>query len=165
MQHAGILKEAEATEEANMRSIMMGLALAALALPLLAVTRSSTAEPVELRVDDLKTPLGIDNISPHFSWQLKDPARGAKQTAYQIQVASRAELLATVSGKADLWDSGRIESDKSLNVHYAGPSLLPSTRYFWRVKLWDVSGKPYPASPVTWWETGQIGRASCRERV
>jgi hypothetical protein len=47
----------------------------------------------ELRVDDLKTPLGIDDPTPRFSWQVLDPARGAKQMAYQVEVASSAEIL------------------------------------------------------------------------
>ena len=69
---------------------------------------AAVAGPVELRVDNLKTPLGIDDPAPRFSWQLQDPARGAKQTAYEVQVASRPELLQ--AGQADVWDSGRIES-------------------------------------------------------
>jgi alpha-L-rhamnosidase len=110
------------------------------------------AGPVKLRVDELKTPLGIDDPAPRFSWQLADPARGAKQTAYEVLVASRAELLNV--GKADVWDSGRIESGASLNVRYSGPALAASTRYFWRVKVWGADGKAYPASPASWWETG-----------
>jgi alpha-L-rhamnosidase len=64
----------------------------------------------ELRVDDLKTPLGIDDAAPRFSWQLKDPARAAKQTAYQVEVATSEDGL----GKPDVWDSGKITSGASL---------------------------------------------------
>ena len=42
------------------------------------------AGPAKLKVDQLTTPLGIDDAAPQFSWQLRDPARGAKQTAYQV---------------------------------------------------------------------------------
>lgn len=125
-------------------------------LPLMGLRAQTAAGPatgpVELRVDDLKTPLGIDDAPPQFSWQLKDPARGAKQTAYEVMVSSRADLLG--AGKADVWDSGRIESGASLNVRYAGPAIAPSTRYFWRVKVWDAAGKPYAESATSWWETG-----------
>ena len=145
-----------------MRSIMIGLALATLTLPLLAVSSSAITGPVELRVDDLKTPLGIDDPSPRFSWQLKDSQRDARQTAYQIQIASRPELLTNGVGKGDLWDSGRIQSDQSLNVPYAGPALQPSTRYFWRVKVWDASGKLYPPSEPSWWETGLLHQDNWR---
>ena len=108
--------------------------------------------PVELRVDNLRTPLGIDDPAPRFSWQLQDPARGAKQTAYEVLVASREELLR--QGKADVWDSGRIDSGESLNVRYKGPAIAASTRSFWRVKVWDAAGMPYAESEIGWWETG-----------
>ena len=106
----------------------------------------------ELRVDDLKTPLGIDDPAPRFSWQLKDPARGAKQTAYQVEVASSEDGL----GKPDIWDSGKITSGASLNVKYAGPEFKPGTRYFWRVKVWNLNGKPYPEAASSSWETGLL---------
>jgi alpha-L-rhamnosidase len=109
---------------------------------------------VELRVDDLKAPLGIDDPAPHFSWQLRDLALGAKQTSYQVQVASQAALLD--QNKPDVWDSGLVASSGSLNVPYGGSALKPSTRYFWRVQVWDGTGKPYTPSEPSWWETGLL---------
>ncbi len=64
--------------------------------------RAHAAGPVALRVDNLKTPLGLDDAKPSFSWQLDDPTHGAKQTAYAVQVATSAEGLR--AGKADVWD-------------------------------------------------------------
>jgi alpha-L-rhamnosidase len=137
------------------------VALGAAALPIASAAMAETG-PVELRVDDLKTPLGIDDPAPRFSWQLQDPARGARQTAYQVLVASKAELLG--QGNPDIWDSGRIESGASLNVRYAGAAIAPSTRYFWQVKVWDASGKPYAASATSWWETGLVKQEGWRAR-
>jgi alpha-L-rhamnosidase len=111
-----------------------------------------TAGPVELRVDNLTTPLGIDDPAPSFSWQLSDSARGARQTAYELMIATNPDVLR--SGKPDVWTSGRVPSMQSLNVRYAGPALKPSTRYYWRVKVWGVAGEPYSASEPGWWETG-----------
>lgn len=111
--------------------------------------------PAALRVDNLTEPLGIDDASPTFGWQLHDTARGAKQTAYEVKVASRAGLLA---GKADLWDSGRVASNQSLNVKYAGSGLQPSTRYYWRVTVWGADGRAYPASAASWFETGLMSQ-------
>jgi alpha-L-rhamnosidase len=119
---------------------------------------SGQAGPVHLQVDNLEKPLGIDNTTPRFSWQLNDPARGAKQTAYRVTVATRPELLA--DGKADVWDSGRVASGQSLNVKYAGPAVKASTRYFWRVEVWDKDGKAYPASDATTWETGLLNQSA-----
>ncbi|MDR3772336.1 MAG: family 78 glycoside hydrolase catalytic domain [Terracidiphilus sp.] len=146
-----------------------GLILGGTALPVVARAKggagqaesgAAQAGPAELRVDELKTPLGIDDRTPRFSWQLQDSKRGARQTAYEVQVASSAKLLA--QGKADVWDSGRIESGGSLNVRYAGPAITPSTRYFWRVKLWGAEGKAYGESPASWWETGLMSQDAWR---
>ena len=113
-----------------------------------------TEAPAVLRVDDLVTPLGIDDAAPRFAWQLRDARHGARQSGYQIQVATRGELL--TSGKADVWDSGRVTSGESLGVEFKGSLLEPSTRYFWRVLAWDGDGKAYPASEISWWETGLL---------
>jgi alpha-L-rhamnosidase len=66
------------------------------------------------------------------------------------------------SGKADVWQSGRVASGQSLNVRYAGPALQPSTRYFWRVSVWDAAGKPYAESTASWWETGLLQKENWR---
>src|SRR5215469_13145526 len=108
--------------------------------------------PVELRVDNLKNPLGIDDTAPRFSWQLRDSAPGARQTAYEVKVASTAAQL--TQGKAQAWTSGRVDSSQSMNIVYKGPALVPSKRYYWQVKVWDAGGKEYPASQAGWWETG-----------
>ena len=134
--------------------ILLGLAFGTASVSSAAVKSAVMTGPVELRVDGLTTPLGIDDPAPRFQWQLQDPAHGAKQTAYEVQVASRAELLRR--GKADIWDSGRVASGESLNVRYAGPAVTASTRYFWRVKVWDAAGKPYAESEIGWWETGLL---------
>ena len=109
-------------------------------------------KPNHLRCDSLDHPLGIDSVQPLLSWQLQDAGFAARQTAYEIEVASTPALLA--SDHPDVWDSGRISSDKSFGVAYGGKDLAASTRYYWRVKLWDKDGKPYPASDASWWETG-----------
>ena len=122
--------------------------------------KSDTGAPVKLQTDDLSTPLGIDNLTPQFSWQLTDSRRGARQTAYEVQVATSRELL--TSHKPDAWDSGRIASDRSIGIAYQGSELKPSTRYYWRVLAWDQGNKPYPASEVSWWETGLLSADSWR---
>lgn len=132
--------------------------MAAAVVPLAA--QKEPTGPVELRVDGLSTPLGIDDPAPSFSWQLRDPERGARQTAYEVLVATAPALLR--QGKADVWDSGRIDSDTSLNVRYGGPAVAASTRYFWQVKVWDAAGKPYAPSQVGWWETGLLAQDAWR---
>ncbi|MCK7461490.1 MAG: hypothetical protein MZU84_05220 [Sphingobacterium sp.] len=50
------------------------------------------------------------------------------------------------------WDSGKIMSDNSIGVSYAGIPLKASTRYIWDVKVWDRKGKTSTSS--SWFETG-----------
>ncbi len=96
-------------------------------------------EPTSLKTEFLKNPLGIDTAKPRFSWIVEDATPGAKQTAYQLQAASSPEKLA--QGEADLWDSGKVSSDQSHLIEYAGQPLVSRQQVWWRVKTWDKSGK------------------------
>ena len=118
----------------------------------------SSSKPGHLKCDSLENPLGIDSSQPLLSWQLQDTAFAARQTAYRVAVATKPAMLAGKPDrwKADVWDSGRITSDKSYGVGYGGPGLIAATRYYWRVEVWDKDGKPYPASELSWWETGLL---------
>ncbi len=123
-------------------------------LPTTEAAPPASGKPVHLLCDSLSNPLGIDDATPLFSWQLQDSRFGAHQSAYQLQVASSSDTLA--AGKADLWDSGRIASGQSVGVRYAGLPLTPEKRFFWRVQLWDQDSQPYPVSDIAWWETGLL---------
>src|SRR3954452_21090907 len=92
------------------------------------------------RCEHLSDPLGIDVRQPRLSWELHDERRGARQSAYQIQAANSATAL--VTGVADLWDSGKIDSDQSAYVVYAGTALESGQRVWWRVRAWDAEGQP-----------------------
>ena len=133
------------------------------AVSLMTAAQSPTARPagpIHLRVDDLQRPLGIDDATPRFSWQLKDTARGALQSAYRVLVATKPEALN--DGKTDVWDSGKVSSGQSMNVKYGGPAVKPSTRYWWRVELWGADGQPYAAGEAEWWETGLLNQSAWR---
>ena len=111
-------------------------------------------KPVKLECESLSTPLGMDAKQPLLSWKIEDARAGARQTAYQILVASSAEILAR--GGADIWDSGHVESSESRGIPYRGAALAPSKRYYWRVVIWDQDGKASAPSESSWWETGLL---------
>ncbi len=92
-----------------------------------------------LRCEFLENPLGLNETHPRFSWQLISSTRGTYQTAYQILVASSAEKLA--QNQADLWDSGKQQSDATLNIRYQGKALKSHTQGFWKVKIWSTNGE------------------------
>ncbi|MFD2684345.1 family 78 glycoside hydrolase catalytic domain [Streptomyces phyllanthi] len=79
-------------------------------------------------------------------------ARGQKQGAYQIIVATSPDKLSTA--RADVWNSGRVRSSDSVAVRYAGEPLSPSTRYHWTVTVWDAEGHPVGVAFPSSFETG-----------
>ncbi len=141
--------------EHSVKNVFRNTKMAGVCILLLAGSATAqSAKPLKLECESLTTPLGMDTAKPQLSWKIQDSRSGARQTAYEIQVASKAELLA--GGKGDVWDSGRVESDNSLGVSYGGPAFEPSKRYYWRVLAWDQDGKAGAPSDLSWWETGLL---------
>ena len=99
-------------------------------------------------------PLGIDVAQPRLSWELKSEERGAAQTAYQVLVASTPENLAKDAG--DLWDSGKVASDQSVQVAYAGKALVSDQQCFWKVKAWNAKDEASAWSDTAHWSTGLL---------
>jgi alpha-L-rhamnosidase len=109
--------------------------------------------PYGLTCEQVQAPLGIDEPRPRLSWKLVSARGGDAQTAYRLRVALRPGDL----GDPDrlLWDSGRVEADDSLDGVYDGPPLQSSTRYHWRVTLWDAQGEE-AGSAESWFETALL---------
>ena len=106
----------------------------------------------DLRCEYLRNPLGIDEPRPRLSWVLTSNDRGEKQTAYEIIVASSEKNLKP--GNADLWRSGKVESDQSIHVRYAGQPLQSQQECFWKVRIWDADGKASAWSKPAKWTIG-----------
>jgi alpha-L-rhamnosidase len=110
-----------------------------------------------LRVEYQTNPLGIDVPRPRLSWIIQAEGRDVMQTAYQVQVAARADDLA--AGRATLWDSGQVASDRSVFVAYKGPEALSRQRCYWRVRVWLADGQASDWSQPAWWEWGLLAPA------
>ncbi|KAA1259124.1 Bacterial alpha-L-rhamnosidase [Rubripirellula obstinata] len=103
----------------------------------------------QLRCEYLQNPEGIDIQKPRLSWRVESDQRGQMQTAYRLLVASSAEKLASDVG--DLWDSGRVDSDQTLFVTYAGRPLESRSQCFWKVKTWSADDQnPSWSEPASW---------------
>ena len=122
----------------------------------LGLTQASAA----LRVTDLRCeyrdqPLGIDHPQPRLSWVLESDVRGVKQSAYRILVSTTFAGLEHEKG--DLWDSGRVASDQSVGIFYAGKPLESGQRCFWKVKVEGRKGVGESEwSESSYWEMGLL---------
>jgi alpha-L-rhamnosidase len=136
------------------RSIAEGFSAAQFSSGLAAPASQSRAlsAPSGLLVNGVADPLAIDRDATRFTWRSEGGGRGERQIAYQILVASsRASLDAA---KGDFWDSGRVASARSAAVEYGGKALPPAARLWWKVRIWNQSGKPGPYSVAAHFDTG-----------
>ena len=116
---------------------------------LLCVSCSTNDGPLslyDLRCEDLTSPLAIDSTQPHLSWKIKAEAAATMQTHYEIMVATSEKALR--DDEADLWSSGKVASDESVMVPYAGKPLSSRTLAYWKVRVWDNYGNVSPWSDV-----------------
>ena len=86
------------------------------------ITRKKTAVRAiageNLRCEYRQDPMGIDVTKPRLSWVLNS----GRQMAYQIVVN-------------DLWDTGKVESDQTISIEYAGKPLASLMRCEWKVRV------------------------------
>jgi len=134
------------------KRIILLLALALAITSITFETFGKAAVPEGLLVNGVRNPLAIDRETTRFTWSVSGNTRGESQTAYQILVALDTKRLA--AGKTDYWDSGKVLSDKSASVEYAGKALPPAARIWWQVRIWDQSGQPSPYSAPAFFDTG-----------
>ena len=106
---------------------------------LLFCSSATAISTYDLRCALLSNPLGIDNTKPALSWKISLSSNGIRQSAYQILAASSPELLN--EQKADLWNTGKVNSDHSQWIQYAGKSLQSRSIVYWKVKIWDGENK------------------------
>jgi alpha-L-rhamnosidase len=106
-------------------------------------------------------PLGLDVTAPRLGWQLHGERQGLRQVAYRVRAAADPDRLA--AGTADLWDSGRVESDASVQVVYGGPKLSSRQRVCWQVTVWDDAGAEATSAPAAF-ELGLLKRSDWKAK-
>lgn len=112
------------------------------------------AAVTDLTCEYLVEPLGIDATAPRLGWHLNSERRGEMQSAYQVLVASSIENLDADNG--DLWNSGRVGSDQSIQVPYAGTPLQSHMKCYWKVRVWDKDGGESQWSEPSFWTMGVL---------
>ncbi|HEX3626742.1 MAG TPA: hypothetical protein VH280_15125 [Verrucomicrobiae bacterium] len=130
----------------------LGYCLIILSLAFGAFARPSA--PAGLLVNGVSNPMAIDRDATGFTWMSKDIERGERQTAYQIMISSDPKFQDV---STSVWTSGKVTSDQSASVEYTGDSLPPATRFWWKVRIWDQTGKASPYSQPAFFDTGLGG--------
>jgi len=117
---------------------------------------ADTPRITDLRAESLVNPLGLDEPRPRLSWITRGPAdaRGGHQTARRILVASTLDALEREEG--DLWDSGKVQDDRSIEIAYEGAALVSRQRGHWKVRVWDETGEPTAWSEPAFFEMGLL---------
>ncbi|MDH6358563.1 family 78 glycoside hydrolase catalytic domain [Parabacteroides sp. PF5-9] len=91
--------------------------------------------PVNLRTEYLKEPLGIETISPRFTWEYE-----SVEDDFDI---SRSEICIGTS-------------PDNLQPYTEGMSLQSHTRYYWNVTVWDQKGQKCRTSETSYFETAKL---------
>ena len=113
---------------------------------LMSCTAKQPLSLYDLRCEDLDSPTAIASTTPHFSWKLSAEASATKQTHYEVMVATTEKALK--NNQPDLWSSGKVASDESVMVPYAGEALKSQTLAYWKVRVWDNHGNESAWSDV-----------------
>ncbi len=128
---------------------------------LLLATCARATQVENLQCEQLTDPQGIDALHPRLSWQLTGDAKDLHQTAWQLLVASSAELLA--KNKGDLWTSPKTNGDQSHMIVYVGSPLKTGMSCYWKVRVWTTAGATSWSLPARW-SMGLLTPADWRAR-
>ncbi|MGE4587205.1 MAG: family 78 glycoside hydrolase catalytic domain [Mangrovibacterium sp.] len=117
---------------------------------------------LNLRTEYKSNPVGLHSSLPRLSWEIRSAKRQLFQTAWQVKcAAAESDLLSDIHL---LWNSGKVESDQSVQVEYRGRSLSSGQRVYWQVKVWDNRGEESEWSRLAFWEMGLLEEADWKAK-
>ncbi|MFP4844990.1 alpha-L-rhamnosidase [Winogradskyella sp. PE311] len=120
--------------------------------------QSNTLTFEKLLVNSKENPLTIESKQPLFSWLVNVEGYNKSQSSYHILVASSEDKLN--ENDADVWNSKKVESDKSTFVNYKGKPLQALQAYFWKVKISDNQGTVSDWSEIQKFEMGLMNETN-----
>ncbi|MFD2287676.1 Bacterial alpha-L-rhamnosidase [Pedobacter petrophilus] len=109
----------------------------------------------------LNNPIGIDTSTPGLSWKLQSKQHNVTQTAYQVLVASSFGNLNKNIG--NVWDTKKVASNQSIQVHYKGSRLVSTQKYYWKVRVWDHYGKSSGWSKPAFFQMGLLNSTDWKD--
>ncbi len=138
-------------------AVMTSSFQASAGLPGLAAPPPSALRCEQLRCEYLVNPLGIGVTDPRLSWIITSGARDVKQQACQLLVAGTKEKL--TERDADLWNTGRLTTDRSIHMVYAGKPLRTGMFCYWSVRVWSTAGDSSAWSEPALFSIGLLARS------
>ena len=109
----------------------------------------------QLSCNHLENASGVLN-NPVLGWKLNSTQNNQSQTGYQILVSS--SLKNSLASIGDVYDSKKVNSSNQMNIPFSGKALASSKTYYWKVKIWDQSGKSSSWSKPSSFITGLINK-------
>ncbi len=97
-------------------------------------------------------PIGIDAL-PKLSWKVSSDKAGDEQVAYRLYVASS---MSDMHSEVYIYDSQKVQTDRTVLVELQNFELKPRQRYFWKVEVYNTVGDMC-VSPVSFFETSKLG--------
>lgn len=110
------------------RGVLAGGGTVVISTPLTVSTSEAAATTQAVKVSQLAEPKDLSDAQPTFSWALPDRAAPEVQIAYQIVV--------THDRRGVVWDSGKVASERTTGLIYAGPVLQAGEGYRVAVRSW-----------------------------
>ena len=128
-------------------------------------SNKSVFKIAELKCNYKLNPLGVETLNPRLSWTIEASENNQRQTAYRVLVADSPEELAKNQG--NIWDSGKVMSEQSNQIEFGtaqnrNPTseirniLRGGKKYYWKVMVWDIKGKPSAWSQNALWQMGLL---------
>ncbi len=93
-----------------------------------------------------ENPLDIETQHPRFSWTLESDQRGVTQKSYEIIVSDDCNSISEKEG--NVWESGTIHSDETINIAYNGRTLKSNSTYYWRLRIVTNTNEEYWSQPA-----------------
>lgn len=117
---------------------------------------ASSLQVKNMLCEYIRNPLGIDIAKPAFNWELVSLQRNQLQSGYELIVSDDPKKIR--DGIGDSWSSTKISSSATSQIEYAGKTLQPFTKYYWRVKVYDQNNESV-WSEISWFETAMMSDA------
>jgi len=99
---------------------------------------------------------------PRFSWIIFSEQRGTSQSAYRILVSDSPGKSGKKHG--NIWDSGKVLSDKSTNIVFQGVPLQSGKKYYWNVSVWNQDDVQSSGSETATFQTSLLNMSDWKAR-